>query len=123
MPRADYISLAGPSTQPSTLQAQQQSEIPPPPPDDSDEEAEPEVEAPPASTSNKRKKAATKKKQPVAKAAKTADAPSNASAASANRIFTVIREEDFKPAQVPSLEELEKVLVQRQKQELMDEFF
>jgi hypothetical protein len=43
-------------------------------------------------------------------------------AGSVNRIFTVLRKEDLVAPQLPSLEQLEKFLVDKQKQELMSEY-
>jgi len=109
MPTPDYITLPVPRTASTSTST---SEIPPPLP--------PMPEDEPAPTGEKRK---TKGKNlPASKAAKTESAPATATASNVNRIFTVLKEEDLKQTQLPSLQELERVLVERQKQELLKEF-
>lgn len=137
MPVPDYVSLPGPSAPSTSAQTQQtdsSSEIPPPPPPfpgtegagDEDADAdmastEAAADVPVQATGSKRKAeadAAGEEEDVSGKAART----DTATAGSVNRIFTVLRKEDLVAPQLPSLEELEKFLVDKQKQELLSEY-
>lgn len=132
MPTPDYVSLPGPS---NIMPKSTSNDIPPPPPPDDDDEEDSNhddtaedaaVDAGGASKtrSGKRKQTASSKTGgTVAKAAKIqTDSVAAKSAANANRIYTVIREEDFRRPELPSLSDLEAFLVDRQKQELLSEY-
>jgi pre-mRNA-splicing factor ISY1 len=71
--------------------------------------------APSAAAGDKRKKGAT---SAASKKKKKEEKPAGA----ANPLLTVLREEDLKPPEVPGPEEMEKMIVERQKKELLAEY-
>ena len=135
MPVPDYVSLPGPSAPSTSTQEQQtdSSDIPPPPPpfpgtegaveEETDAEmtsTDAAADVPAQATGSKRKAEADTvgEEQDGGKAART----DTATAGSVHRIFTVLRKEDLAAPQLPSLQELEKFLVDKQKQELLSEY-
>lgn len=138
MPTPDYVTLHIPqppeaSTSTAASASADDSDVPPPPPppahpDDgaASATAGPEEDADSAQTGEKRKASSQNDKsddRTTTKAARTETAPSNsASASSVNRIFTVLKEEDLKHPELPSLKDLEKFLIEKQKEELLKEF-
>ena len=129
LPLADYVTLSAPtaSTSASAMQVDGQDIPPPPPPFPGGEAASGETaaaeEPEPAKTGSKRTRGKGAAAAASKKAARTEAAPSaNPSAANANRILTVLKEEDLRMPTLPTLEELEKFLVQKQKEEMLNEF-
>jgi len=129
MPTPDYVTLhisQPPQASTSAASAEgpsaSESDVPPPPPPPEDEDAEPTEDSGTAAHVGEKRKA-SESADGATKAARTETAPSTAaSASSVNRIYTVLTEEDLRQPQLPSLQDLEKFLVQKQKEELLKEF-
>lgn len=87
-----------------------------------------EEEPEPAKTGSKRTRGKGKGRGGAAAAAaaeksnKAARTDGTATAPGANRILTVLKEEDLRMPDLPSVDELEKFLVQKQKEEMLSEF-
>jgi len=120
MPTPDYITLSNPSAEASTSASASasSSDIPPPPPPFPGDAASASSSA---KTGSKRKADDDTQmtEETSGKATKTGD--TNGQTAG-NRIYTVLKASDYKMPNLPSLEELEKVLVDRQKMELLNEY-
>lgn len=122
LPRPDYVSLPDPTA--STSASVDGQAVPPPPPPFPSEDAAAEEEPEPAKTGSKRTRGKGKGKAAAAaaeKSSKAAKTEGTKSAAGANRILTVLKEEDLRMPTLPTVEELEKFLVQKQKEEMLSE--
>lgn len=116
MPTPDYVSLSNPAAEASTSSSTLSSEIPPPPPPFPGDASSSE-----AKTGSKRK-ADDDAQMDAETSGKASKLDSVNGQTAGNRIFTVLKASDYKMPNLPSLEDLEKVLVDGQKQQLLNEY-